>query len=270
MKKWIPIFAAAFLITWIPGCRSNGEMKEQKPMEAMFIQQGDDFKIFVDLISGSPFTANIPEGTDELTTGDVVEIYGDGIMLESYPGQYPGVTEIVVKKHGKESDAEKYQSLLDVLYHEPDPSEPPYLNLEYHTGEANVSAVANQGAVTWSYEDEEGKKQNYTTDMAFILDWKDLNDLRLAEPTDIYLHFSMEAKSVEVIRYERMNLGSDTKGEPKGEKIEVSKEKPKDTEEDKGQYILKDLDKEGVYLVKAEFEQGTVEYGFEVQKAGEA
>ena len=31
---------------------------------------------------------------DVLENGDKVKIYGDGIMLESFPGQYPGVTKI--------------------------------------------------------------------------------------------------------------------------------------------------------------------------------
>ena len=32
----------------------------------------------------------------ELKRGNLLDIYGDGIMLESYPGQYPGVTRIKV------------------------------------------------------------------------------------------------------------------------------------------------------------------------------
>lgn len=269
MKKWMPILALSLSLTWLTGCQSQGKTEEGEPIEAMYIQKGEDFEIFVDVATGMPFTATIPEGTEELTTGDLVEIYGNGVMAESYPGQYPGVTRMVVKSQGEEADAEKYQSLLDEIYHEPDPAEPPYLNLEYTTELANVSAVTTRGGVSWSYVDEEGQNQAYNADVAFILDWKELNDIRLSEPTDVELHFSREAEDVKVLRYERTEPGQEKQsesGETEGELIEVTREEQKG---ENAQYVLKDLSKEGVYLVKAEFEQGTVEYGFEVLAAQE-
>ena len=41
-------------------------------------------------------------------------------------------------------------------------------------------------------------------------------------------------------------------------------------ENGKKQFILKDLLDKGIYLVKAEFDQGTVEYGFEVKKSAKS
>ena len=51
--------------------------------------------------------------------------------------------------------------------------------------------------------------------------------------------------------------------EPESELIKVSEE---EDENGKKQFILKDLLDKGIYLVTAEFDQGTVEYGFEVKK----
>ena len=269
-KRRLFLAAAALSVFLVGGCQSRGE--EEKPIEAMYIEKGDDFQIFVDTSTGVLFDASIPEGTEELTTGDLVKIYGDGIMLESYPGQYPGVTRIVVTKQGTEEDAEKYESLVDEVYQEPDPSEPPYLNLEYRTKEAVVSAVADRGGYTWSYTDENGEDQEVAVDAAFVLEWDTLNDIRLNEKTDVLLYFSREAKDVSVIRYEpslkkQSTEETEENDEPEGELIKVSEE---ENENGKKQFILKDLLDKGIYLVTAEFDQGTVEYGFEVKKSAKA
>ena len=135
-KRRLFLAAAALSVFLVGGCQSRGE--EEKPIEAMYIEKGDDFQIFVDTSTDVLFDAYIPEGTEELTTGDLVKIYGDGIMLESYPGQYPGVTRIVVTKQGTEEDAEKYESLVDEVYQEPDPS----CDLDYIPNEARKSKVS--------------------------------------------------------------------------------------------------------------------------------
>ncbi|MFR2188484.1 MAG: hypothetical protein ACLS5R_03960 [Blautia sp.] len=149
-KRKLLLAAAAFSVFLAGGCQSHGE--EAQPIKAMYIEKGEDFQIFVDTSTGVLFDASIPEGTEELTTGDLVEIYGDGIMLESYPGQYPGVSRIVVTKQGSEEDAKQYESLV-MKFIRSDPSEPPYLNLEYRTKEA-VWRSGGQGGYTWSYTDE--------------------------------------------------------------------------------------------------------------------
>ena len=262
-KQRLLLAVAALSVFLVSGCQGRGG--EEKPIEAMYIEKSDGFQIFVDTSTGALFDASIPKGTEELTTGDLVKIYGDGIMLESYPGQYPGVTEIIVTKQGTEEDAKKYESLVDEIHQEPDPSEPPYLNLEYRTKEAVVSAVADRGSYIWSYTDENGESQEVTEDSAFILKKDTLNDIRLNEQTDVLLYFSREANGVSVIRHEPSEKTSVE--EPVGEFIRVSEEKDKNS---KKQFLLKDLLNEGIYLVTAEFDQGTVEYGFEVKRSAKA
>ena len=78
-----------------------------------------------------------------------------------------------------------------------------------------------------------------------------------------------EAKEEETVKAEEASEEKETteteenhETEEQGETVEVSEEK-----DDKGkkQFILKNLSEKGIYLVKAEFSQGTVEYGFEVK-----
>ena len=207
-KRKLLLAAAAFSVFLAGGCQSHGE--EAQPIKAMYIEKGEDFQIFVDTSTGVLFDASIPEGTEELTTGDLVEIYGDGIMLESYPGQYPGVSRIVVTKQGSEEDAKQYESLVDEVYQEPDPSEPPYLNLEYRTKEALVSAVADRGSYTWRYTDEDGEEKETAVDGAFILESNVFNDIRLKEKTDVLLYFSERPEKVSVLRYDPVPAKQET------------------------------------------------------------
>ena len=43
---------------------------------------------------------------------DVYLIYGDDIMLESFPGQYPGITNLVRKEQGNQEKADQYRQQL--------------------------------------------------------------------------------------------------------------------------------------------------------------
>ena len=244
MKKGIQILAVLlFGMVLFLGCRNQKLSEGEMPIEAMYIQKGEDFQIFVDSY-GSPFYANIPEGTESLQSGDLVEIYGDNIMLESYPGQYPGVTKIVLKQHGTEEDTKQYAELIAELYQEPNPAELPILNLEYTTELARVGAVTELGSYEWSYTGENGEQKTDLVDMAPITEWETLNDIKLTSPTDVTLLFSKTPDSVEVVRF------------PEKEKVTVT------TEE--GRFVLKDLEKEGIYQVLAFYPNGTVEFGFQV------
>lgn len=247
-KRWIipMIMTSAVLLM---GCGK----KEEKlpPMEAMYIEKGDHFSIFVDTRNDSPFTANIPEETADLTTGDIVYIYGNGIMLESYPGQYPGVTKIEIIQEGKEEDAEKYSDLVEELYEEPNPAEPPYLSLEYSTELANVSTVGVLGSYHMEYTDEDGNQKISEGEAGDIQEWEELYDLSVTEPVDVYLNFTDQPESVAVFYY--------AKGEKEGKEIDLT--------EEEDSFYLKGLEKPGRYLVKAVFQNGEAEYGFMISES---
>ena len=78
--------------------REEEQKEEANAISAIYIETGEFLKtgVFVDLNNGTIFSADIPaEGIynkkgklisdDVLENGDKVKIYGDGIMLESFP-----------------------------------------------------------------------------------------------------------------------------------------------------------------------------------------
>lgn len=78
----------------------------------------------MDLNNGTIFSADIPaEGIynkkgklisdDVLENGDKVKIYGDGIMLESFPGQYPGVTKIQRTGRASLEETQEYEDQVN-------------------------------------------------------------------------------------------------------------------------------------------------------------
>ena len=114
MKKWIMMLAV--LVTFcLAGC---GE----KRMTAVYFQADDGSWYFADLDTDTIFSGTIPDKlTDEngkkmteadMQDGDVYLIYGDDIMLESFPGQYPGITKMVRKEQGNQEKADQYRQEL--------------------------------------------------------------------------------------------------------------------------------------------------------------
>ena len=119
MKKyWKWILLIFILVTGVQLMNPS-----EKYIRAMYIPRGKDKHLMIDQKNGTIFTVDMPEdirGKDgkkisqkELKRGNIVAIYGDGIMLESYPGQYPGVSKIKVLKAGKPTDADRYQNVLE-------------------------------------------------------------------------------------------------------------------------------------------------------------
>lgn len=153
------ILIAAGITAW-----KRSSNTEETPIRAMYIPFEDSGYIMVDQDSGTVFTVTMPEEIydrdgkkiteKDLNKGNILHIYGDGIMLESYPGQYPGVTKIQVIKEGTPSDADSYQEIVGKLEVKKDPSEIPHLNIEYSTSMAVVSAVTMKGGYSWTYTAE--------------------------------------------------------------------------------------------------------------------
>ena len=117
MKKWI-VMLAVLVMFCLVGC---GE----KPMTAVYFQADDNSWYFADLDTDTIFSGTIPDKlTDEngkklteedMTDGDIYLIYGDGIMLESFPGQYPGITKMVRKEQGNQEKADQYRQELSSM-----------------------------------------------------------------------------------------------------------------------------------------------------------
>ena len=247
--------------------REEEQKEEANAISAIYIETGEFLKtgVFVDLNNGTIFSADIPaEGIynnkgklisdDVLENGDEVKIYGDGIMLESYPGQYPGVTKIKVVKEGKASDADQYQDILDEFWPEKDPGELPYLNIGYCASYGEVSAAATRGGYSWSYADKDGVEQNKTADSAAVTQWPDLPVMNVDGTTDMELYFDTKPEKVIATAFPAELSGESDPGA--GAEAEV--------EEKDGNYIVKDVQKDMIYLIRGEWGNGWVEFGFDV------
>ncbi|EOS29724.1 hypothetical protein C807_02765 [Lachnospiraceae bacterium 28-4] len=244
----------------------KGKEEEGEAITAMYVPYGEDGYIFASE-QGGVFTVTAPEEAYEvqdingnkislrdLKRGNIVKIYGNGIMAESYPGQYPGVTKIKVESEGNPSDADQYQEIVDELYTEPDPAEPPVLQVNYVTSMADVTVAIERGGYEWVYMDKDGLSNAVVADSVPVLDWGELlADITVSEPLDLTLLFSEEPLEVEVVRYDSSLLG---KGQemPEGEKVTVS--------EKEGQMVIEGADGNYVYEVLGIWENGRATYGF--------
>lgn len=119
--------AAASFMLMLPGCTGGTNDSPGKPdavgnrsadgaseatqgdivSTAMVAYANGDQVLFVDQETQTPYIPTeiddatiIVDGqqTDEeaLVAGNIVQVTGNGIMLESYPGQYPGITKVEV------------------------------------------------------------------------------------------------------------------------------------------------------------------------------
>lgn len=253
-----------------PGEVPDYGMPEEGAMRAMTLADAQGNLYYVDVNVGTFFTAPIPEDLtdaegnpltpDAIKAGCVVDIYGNGMMLESYPGQYPGTSKMVLVKEGTAEDAAPWQYLVDEISMPADPSEPPYMNAEYRTDLAAVSMVLTRGGYGWSYVDENGKTQHTLADSSHILAWPELNDIRIDESIahglPLHLVSSYKPQSVTVTRFPLDAWHKDASAEAEllpGENVEVQ-----DTDE--GYTITAEAGY--VYLVEAAWEEGNAEFGF--------
>lgn len=261
----IGIGAVLVLAAGIAAVMTMTGKKEEPPVTAMYVPFGEDSHIFVGEQTGV-FVATFPEeiydvngnkiSKDQLVKGNVVEIYGNGMMLESYPGQYPGITKMKVMEEGTPSDADVYQEIVDQIYQEPDPAEPPVLNVEYTTELMNAAVIVNRGGYEWVYMDKDGLSNAVVADADPVLDWKtgeELVDIKVGEPLELTLHFSAEPEEVEVIRYDAAFQGRAQEA-PEGEKVSVEK---KD-----GKQVLSGVTGGYVYDITGIWENGRANYGF--------
>ena len=109
---------------------------------------------------------------------------------------------------------------------------------------------------TWTYEAENGENRTITTSVAYSLFQSDPVEVKkLAKPMAMELQFSKKPESVELLFWEDSLLGQDSTAQvPEGSTAEVK-------ENDNGNLEFT-AQPGSVYLVKAQWDQGTAEYGF--------
>ncbi|MCH1983191.1 hypothetical protein MCG98_11500 [Ruminococcus sp. OA3] len=266
-KAIITVLNMILLSLALSACGGDSE-QEEHVMQAMYIPYGEDSFVFIEEENGTVFTATIPEELydingkqitgAQLKKGNIVKITGNGVMAESYPGQYHGVSRMDIVEEGQPSDADQYQHIIDGIYQEPDPSLPPTASAEYTTELAIANVYLSEGGYSWSYEDENGETQSVVADSAHILTWRDLIDINLDSPTDLTLQFSeapgeVKAERWDISLWKKEGIEADI---PEGETVK--------TESKDESWVIPNADKGYVYRITASWENGKREFGFRI------
>lgn len=99
-------------------------LPRMRPMKAVYLKNENGNSIFVNIEDGFPFRGPIPQerlydengkkiSEKDLNNGDVLDIYGDGCILELYPAQYPGINRIEITEKKNQEYIEEYSHFLE-------------------------------------------------------------------------------------------------------------------------------------------------------------
>lgn len=237
---------------------------------AMVAYVNGDQVLFVDQETQTPYIpTNIDDAKiiyngqeideDDLVAGNIVKVTGNGVMAESYPGQYPGIYQVEVIEQGSPADAEQYADIVDTVFAAPDQSQVPSGSLDYKTSDAQVSVVLNPYEFEWHWKTEDGQTSTSEVD-GFAADGmgeftENVADARVGGATDAFIAFSVNPTSVEIERTP-LAKGSQPKIDPAAEDANV----PCTLGEDGA--IALSIEPNYLYEVKATFPQGEAEYAF--------
>lgn len=228
--------AAACLMLVLPGCTGGSQGSAGKPdavgnrateqstpnaaaseevSTAMVAYADGDTILFVDQKTGAPYFPTLIDDAvvsengveidaDDLVAGNIVQVTGNGIMLESYPGQYPGITEVEVISQGTPADADQYADLVAEVIATPDPSAVPTGSVEYTTELAQTSVMLNPFDYHWVVPGDNGDNNEKSldgeaTDTGGAL-VGDIIDARIPAATDAIARFSAAPTNATVER----------------------------------------------------------------------
>lgn len=249
--------------------QEENQVQGEYALKAVYLEKEDGNSIFVNLTEEYPFDGNIPEGElydedgekitqEDLNSGDVLNIWGNGVIAESYPAQYNGITKMERTEQSNQEYIDQYGHYLEELFVEKDPSELPYLNVCYRDELADAAVmIPDPLSYTWTYTDESGESSAVTTDGAHVLHTEPVEVKKISEPMTMELYFDEVPESIELLVWDDTLLGQyqDSVDQiPEGTAVEVTKS---------GKGNLEFNAQPGsVYLVQGQWDQGTVEYGF--------
>lgn len=285
----VALAAASFMLL-LPGCAGGTNDSPGKPdavgnraadntdatvqgdvvSTAMVAYANGDQLLFVDQETQTPYIpTELDDATiivngqqadeDALVAGNIVQVTGNGIMLESYPGQYPGITKVEVIEQGNPADAEQYAEIVDTVFAAPDQSQVPAGNLNYKTDLADTSVILNPYEFDWQWVTDDGQTSTSQVDGSvadgngYLIET--IADARISAATDAFIAFSVNPTALEI---ERQPLVKDAapRIDPQMDSEDVSY-----TLGDDGTAALR-IEPNFLYEVKVTFPQGEAEYAF--------
>lgn len=253
------------------GTEGEGSAMDEFVSTAMVVTFGDGEVLFVDQETGTPYyPTNMPSDAPELAAGNIVRVTGNGIMLESYPAQYPGITDVEVIEEGAPADAEKYDELVTQIWQPKDPSEPPLASLEYTTELAATSVMLGSYGYTWSYE-ENGSEQTVTADAPHPtqLEAAELSDARVDGPTEVTVTFDVPCTAAGIVRWPEDELEAAAEAAGSAQAVEIDAVEGNvwtaDDREIVNGSVIFTVEPGWRYAVEAYFDGGEAVYAFVVR-----
>ena len=253
--------------------KGNVEKQEKKTedsyMEAVYLKDEQGNGIFVQTDTEMPFFGTIPQELydekenkiteEDLNSGDVVKIWGNEAIAQSYPAQYPGITKIQIEEKENKEYIEKYGHYLEEFIAVPDETELPYLDISYKQPNALVTtAVDTVASYIWEYSGDDGKQVREESLENSVLTLPELAEIQVAGDTQAELLFCTEPEKVEVLRWDeslKMEEGSED-AILEGETVQI--------ENGEAGNISITIQPGYIYMIKAFWKNGEVEYGFSV------
>ena len=220
------------------------------------------------------FTTSIPNDLKDndgkkitseiLKAGDYVDVYGDGIMLESYPGQYPGVSKMVVTGEGTADEVKQDQDVIDMVFAEPDTSTVPTVGVVYSSSLGQtMSLMSGPGNSTWTApsgdsEADSSEDNTVTACGSAVMQWENLEKMSMdAGKTDFTISCDLTPTKVTVRRWNSDKYPASVDDDLDALAEEVNVEKSAD-----GEFVVRDVEPGYVYEVTVSWEYGDAQYGF--------
>lgn len=197
---------------------------------------------------------------DELAVGNIVRVTGNGIMLESYPGQYPGITKVEVIERGNPSDADQYAEEISQVIVTPDPADVPSSYVEYTTDMAQASVLLEAYEYEWVVPQNGDRKageqelEGSADDRQGVIK-EGINDARVSGPVEALVGFSVAPTNVVVERTPLVNTSTPAI-DPRAEDQLV----PVTVQADGS--VTFTMEPNYLYEIDADFSQGEASYAF--------
>ena len=237
-----------------PSETGDGSGEENSAVQHCILLAGKNGTwLLADRENGTVFTTEVPSDlTDEsgkkisaeiLKAGDYVDVYGDGIMLESYPGQYPGVNKMVVTGEGTTDELKQYQDVIDMVFAEPDTSETPTAGVVYASSLGQTMGLMT-GPMNYTWKAPSGGSEDDTVTAcgAAVMQTENLEKMAVDEgKTDFTISCDLVPNKATVRRWSADQYPA---------------------ADDTGNFVIKDVETGYVYEVTLTWEYGEAQYGF--------
>ena len=261
-RLFVLLLAAMLPSAILSGCSGSRDnnTSDENDIVALYIPLDSDH-LMIDESNSTVFRVSFPgeiydiNGNkitqEELKAGNRIRISGNGQMLESYPGQYPGVSRLEVVEEGSPDDIDAYQEVIDTVHSDSVITDVPAMNIEYVTPDAIVSVFAEPLSYDWMSDDTPMTKES-----CHILEQKySLPDIRISDPTDLSLVFSSTPDKITILKYDA------EEGTPESG---ISVPYSQFEDENEKLFTIPKVFDNYIYEIYAEWPEGHVTFGFQI------